>query len=335
MLIGIGLVVLLLIVNVAITYHNTYTLKDDADWVDHSDQVLDQSANVMLLLVDMEPSERGYVITGNNDFLEPYRLANAKLDAAMASLKQLAKANGVLMPTIEKLESMEKDRVAITKKTIALREKSEPAARDFIASKEGKNSMDAIRSVVVNITQSEHRLRQGRSGLSQSAYQFAIVSEATAGLLAILLFLGFIWNIGRGMAARQRDAEAINRQREWFRTTLASIGDGVIATDTQGNVSFLNTVAQQLTGWSDQEAKGQPLVKMFNIVNEQTRQTAENPVYRVLRDGVIAGLANHTILISKSGAECPIEDMPPPFAMPRERSLASCWCFIASPNGGS
>ena len=89
------------------------------------------------------------------------------------------------------------------------------------------------------------------------------------------------------------------------RTTLASIGDGVIATDVEGNVTFLNPVAQILTGWHEQEAQGKPLESMFKIVNEQSRRPAENPVAKVLRDGVIAGLANHTVLISKSGTECP------------------------------
>ena len=130
-------------------------------------------------------------------------------------------------------------------------------------------------------------------------------AKSTAGLLALLLFGGFIWYLGRGMAARQRDAATIRDQREWFRTTLASIGDGVIATDTAGNVTFLNGVAQTLTGWSEQEAQGQPLDTMFKIVNERTRQPAENPVDSVLRDGVIAGLANHTVLISKIGSEMP------------------------------
>lgn len=312
MLIGIGLIVLLLIVNVAITYHNTYTLKDDTDWVDHSDQVLDQTANVMLLLVDMETAERGYVITGNKDFLQPYQIATTKLDATMASLKQLAAKNGVLMSTVEKLETMEKDRVAITKRTIELRAKSEPDARDFIASREGKNSMDAIRSVVANITLSEHKSRQKRSDESRDAYHFAITSEVLAGLLAILLFLAFIWNLGQGMAARQRDAEEISRQREWFRTTLSSIGDGVIAADTSGKVTFLNAVAQNLTGWGEKDAQGQRLEAIFKIVNEQTRQSVENPVGRVLREGVTVGLANHTVLVAKSGSECPIEDSAAP-----------------------
>ena len=312
MLVGIGLVVLLLIVNVAITYQNTCTLKDDADWVDHSDQVLDQTANVMLLLVDMETSERGYVITGEKEFLEPYQSAKEQLDQHFAALKQLTADNAELQPSLEKLEQLKDDRIALVEKAIALRGSGEEAARTLIASKQGKQVMDAIRGVVGDIVAQERQLRQARADLSHRGYLFALYSEIMAGLLALALFGAFIWYLGQALAARQQDAAAIRDQREWFRTTLASIGDAVIATDTHGNVTFLNGVGESLTGWNGQEAIGQPLETVFKIVNEQTRRKTENPVGRVLREGVVAGLANHTVLVSKTGEEYPIEDSAAP-----------------------
>jgi PAS domain S-box-containing protein len=312
MLVGIGLVVALLIVNVAITFRNTHQLQKDAEWVDRSDQVLEQSANVLLLLVDMETSERGYVITGNKDFLQPFHTASGQLDATLASLTQLTKDNDALQPAIRKLESLKIARIGLVNQAIALREKSEDDARAFIAGKKGKEVMDEIRDLLDNVVRDEHDLRHKRQQLSHGTYVWSMVSEATAGALALLLFGGFIWYLDRGMAARQRDAVVIRDQREWFRTTLASIGDGVIATDTDGNVTFLNSVAQSLTGWSEQEAQGKPLVGLFKIVNERTRQPTLNPVEKVLREGAIAGLANHTVLISKSGTECPIEDSAAP-----------------------
>ena len=93
-----------------------------------------------------------------------------------------------------------------------------------------------------------------------------------------------------------------------MRVTLASIGDAVITTDTQRRVTFLNAVAESLTGWKIAEAAGQPLETVFHIVNENTRQPVESPATRVLRDGVIVGLANHTVLIAKDGTEGPIDD---------------------------
>jgi PAS domain S-box-containing protein len=108
--------------------------------------------------------------------------------------------------------------------------------------------------------------------------------------------------------AAESAAQEIDRQREELRVTLASIGDAVIVTDVEGRVTFLNPVAVALTGWAPEEAVGQPLEQVFHIVNEETRRDVESPVTRVLREGVVIGLANHTVLIAKDGREIPVDD---------------------------
>jgi PAS domain S-box-containing protein len=110
----------------------------------------------------------------------------------------------------------------------------------------------------------------------------------------------------------QETSAALRHQHEQLRVTLASIGDAVIVTDTNGVVTFLNPVAQELTGWLPQEAAGQPLDRVFRIINEHTRAPAEDPVSKVLQDGVVVGLANHTLLLSKDGREIPIDDSAAP-----------------------
>jgi PAS domain S-box-containing protein len=97
-------------------------------------------------------------------------------------------------------------------------------------------------------------------------------------------------------------------QQSRLQITLASIGDAVIATDSGGHITFMNKVAQTLTGWSDSDAIGKPLEQVFRIVNEFTRETAESPVVKVLREGKIVGLANHTLLLARDGTEIPIDD---------------------------
>jgi PAS domain S-box-containing protein len=114
------------------------------------------------------------------------------------------------------------------------------------------------------------------------------------------------------LRARLEAEEALKQQSEWLRVTLASIGDAVISTDTLGRVTFLNAVAEALTGWPSQEAKGRDLPDVFNIINEQTRRPAENPALRALREGAIVGLANHTVLIARDGTERPIDDSAAP-----------------------
>ena len=112
----------------------------------------------------------------------------------------------------------------------------------------------------------------------------------------------------RDVSEQRRADEAIAEQREWFETTLESIGDAVIATDVQGRVAFMNPVAEHLTGWRFDEARGRPCADIFKIVNEQTRLTVDNPVTRVLAEGLVVGLANHTVLIAVDGTDRPIDD---------------------------
>ena len=104
------------------------------------------------------------------------------------------------------------------------------------------------------------------------------------------------------METKLKESEA------WLYTTLKSIGDAVITTDTKGIVTFMNPVAQSLTDWRLEEAMGRPLADVFNIINEETRKEVENPAVRVLMEGRVVGLANHTLLIAKGGREIPIDD---------------------------
>jgi PAS domain S-box-containing protein len=127
--------------------------------------------------------------------------------------------------------------------------------------------------------------------------------------------------------ARQRAEEALRKQTEWLRITLASIGDAVISTDAEGRVTFLDRVAESLTGWTQAEALGRPLPDIFHIINERTRQPVENPALRALREGMIVGLANHTILIARDGTERPIDDSAAPMRDGAEAPVGAVLVF--------
>jgi PAS domain S-box-containing protein len=111
---------------------------------------------------------------------------------------------------------------------------------------------------------------------------------------------------------RKHAREQLRQQGELLRVTLASIGDAVLATDTAGRITFLNPIAAGLTGWPEEQALGQPVQHVFQIINEQTRQSAEDIVGRVLREGRVVSLANHTALLARDGREIPIEDSAAP-----------------------
>jgi PAS domain S-box-containing protein len=139
----------------------------------------------------------------------------------------------------------------------------------------------------------------------------ALLSVLSGGLVAIGLFL---WQ--RNQKHHYRELYSVEAQLratvESHSITLQAVGDGIIATDAQGRVELLNPVAEALTGWSQEEARGKPLEEVFPIINEETRQKTANPVAKVLAEGLVVGLANHTLLIAKNGIERPVADSAAP-----------------------
>ena len=143
----------------------------------------------------------------------------------------------------------------------------------------------------------------------------AMVAFVAASSVILVAIAGMHRARGRlegEVAERQRAEAALAEARDTLATTLASIGDAVIVTDPSGRVTFLNPVAEALTGWLTGQAAGQPLTSVFRIVNEDTRQPIENPVETVLREGIIVGLANHTVLLNRHGKAIPIDDSAAP-----------------------
>lgn len=165
--------------------------------------------------------------------------------------------------------------------------------------------------IVTKVDQSE-----ALAGWSQRVAITTMLSLSAALLISLIALL--LWQSQRRKHVEQLyAAEKEQHARDLrYRTIVQSIGDGVIATDAQGNVTMLNPVAEMLTGWSDEEARGKPLETVFTIINEESRQPVVNPVTRVLQKGRIVGLANHTLLIDRNGVERPIADAAAPI---RER----------------
>jgi PAS domain S-box-containing protein len=104
----------------------------------------------------------------------------------------------------------------------------------------------------------------------------------------------------------------LREQQEWLRVTLGSIGDAVLATDPAGRVAFLNTAAQSLTGWTQQEAEGQLLETVLPLIHEETRRSLEHPLAQVIGEGVIANVGDHAVLVARDGTERPIDDSAAP-----------------------
>jgi PAS domain S-box-containing protein len=150
-------------------------------------------------------------------------------------------------------------------------------------------------------------------------------------------WFGVTFDISARKAAELERAEALERERSarlsaehaesLLTTTLRSIGDAVIATDLEGRVTFMNPIAEALTGFAFREARGRPLSDVFSIANEETRRPLANPVERVLREAVIVGLANHTVLVRPDGREVPIDDSAAPIRDPDGTMLGVVMVF--------
>ena len=144
------------------------------------------------------------------------------------------------------------------------------------------------------------------------------------GFAAYLITCSIIIGFGETMRSAQRRAR---EQSETLHVTLASIGDAVITTDIAGRVTFLNGVAESLTGWASETARGKPLHEVFRIINEETRRAVEDPVAKVLAEGRTVGLANRTILIARDGTERPIDDSAAPIRAADESLLGVVLVF--------
>ena len=279
---------------------------------------------VLSTLKDAETGQRGYLLTGEPAYLEPYRDAVDRLPRQIADLRQLTLDNPAQTVRVLRLDQLASEQLAILRRGLDLftlepdRARALATARQTVLSGQGKQVMDAIRGEVDQMQRVEWDLLRERGEISRASARIALATTVVALTIGLGLVALAVWLFARNLAIRQRAAEVLHAGRERFRTTLTSIGDGVMVTDAHGQVTLLNPVAQALTRW-DADAIGRPIDEVFRIVNEATRSPVENPVAKVLREGAIVGLANHTVLIGRDGTELPIDDSGAPIRDGRGR----------------
>jgi len=329
---AIALLVAALLVDAVLTLHNIREVATSVQWVSHTHEVLSQLEQVMSTLKDAETGQRGYLLTGERLYLEPYDQALPRLRGQLDRLRGLTIDNPPQTAHVLKLEQLAAERLAILRQGVdrfqAEPDKSRALAlsRQYLLQGEGKRLMDLIRDEVYGMQQLERALLARREEVSRARTRTALVSTVIGLGLGLVLVAAVITLVVRNLESRQRTADVLHAERERFRTTLTSIGDAVVVTDAQGRVTLLNPVAQALTGWGG-EALGEPLETVFRIVNEATRDTVENPVSKVIRLGAIVGLANHTVLIAKDGTEVPIDDSGAPIRDARGRIVGVVLVF--------
>jgi PAS domain S-box-containing protein len=300
---------LVLVVAFLATVINLRRVYGTAEAVAQTQAVIGALQRLLATAVDAETGQRGFIITGREAYLEPYDRARAEIAAALAQVHALTASDPVQQDDIERLRSLTELKLAELAEAIRLRRESGfPAAQALVMTNTGKQTMDAMRAAVSQMRNREDALLARRVAQATSEYRSALFTSSLTAALSLLAVVGLFLGTVRLGDARRRAA----RLAEHLRVTLTSIGDGVVVTDVHGCVTELNPIAEALTGWTTIEAVGRRIEEVFVIIHAQTRRPAEVPIARVLRDGVIAGLANHTVLMSKDGREIPIEDSAAP-----------------------
>ena len=277
------------------------------------------------------------MITGEDRYLQPYRSALLDVHMHIDRVEALTADNPDQHADVGRVRSLAAEKLAELDESIRVRRTTGFAAAQQIgATDRGKRIMDDLRAVAVRMTMREQALLRAREaaalGSSNRARWAAIATTAFAVGAVAVVWVGF----RRSALERARSTAAIANEREHLRVTLLGLGDGVIVVDESGAVSMMNPIAEELTGWALSEAMGSPVSRVFNIVNEETRQPVENPLAAVLETGTIQGLANHTVLIAADGTERPIDDSAAPIRTIEGALVGAVLVFrdISSRRGG-
>jgi len=294
-----------------LVYRNIRQLHSDTTLVTHNQTVISTLHHLSVLVTATEIAQRGYLITGELSYLDPYKDNISKIGDDLNEIERLTADNPVQKERLPSLRAAINDRLKTLHENLSLRTEkglSRRNTRIYL----GQEEMDKIRTFVDQMVETEENLLNDRSRQSKKVYSIALWSSLFACALCLVSLFTLLLLIRRYLLAKNRAAKILFQERELFRTTLGSIGDAVVTTDHKGCVTYLNAIAQTLTGYTLGEAAGQPLDKILHIVNEQTGQAVDNSVIKVLEHGIQMALAKDTVLIAKDGTRRAIDDSAAP-----------------------
>lgn len=310
---GFVLLGLLLVTNALLTKHRLDVQAADAQWVLRSRQMQVALEDAESTLKDAETGQRGYLLTGDATYLAPYHRAAAEIGPRIDELQRITADDPAQQAEIRDLRGLTGEKMAELAQTIALYSSGKAdQARNVVQSDRGMLIMDNLRLLLARMRQEEIRLDGVRDAEYRRSIRMSAVGIWLASLAALLGMIALAYFIVRERTLREKHAHELRTSEEWFRTTLGSIGDAVIATDRSGNVTFLNAQAERLTGATHEGARGMRIGEVFRIFSEISGDAAEDPVKKVMELGAIVGLANHTVLKNREGSLIPIEDSAAP-----------------------
>lgn len=284
--------------------------------IQNNDANITQAASVAKLIVDQESGLRGYQATGDERFLTEFRQAESSIQTELDNLANAVESDSNQRRNVEDLLNEYQNWHDAFALPIMATVRAGGTANDVTLNLYGKTLMDQVRQDIQAITRHAEAARSMR--INQWHRQVRSLVEA---LLAIALGMGiligsFTRNRLKSVSAAYRTslevlsrrAEELFQSEQRLRTTLVSIGDGVITCDAEGHIQMMNPVACDLTGWTQAEAHNRRLEDVFHIVNESTGEVVETPVAKVKRLRSVVGVAQDTALIRKDGTRILIAD---------------------------
>jgi PAS domain S-box-containing protein len=281
--------------------------------VAHTREVTAELSQVLSTLVDAETGQRGFLITGEERYLEPYHGATAVVNDRLERLTRLTADDRDQQEEIATARNLIAEKLAEVEVTIDLRrQQGFDAARRVIETDRGKKAMDDLRALTARMATREQRLLDIRLAEARNSSWTARWTSIASTALVIVAVAATFAGYRRYSDERARAAAAIATEREQLRVTLLGIGDGVIVCDRFSHVTLMNQVAEELTGWDRRDAIGRPVAAVFRIADEDTMEEVRRPIAAVLETGVTQRLANHTVLIAADGTRRPIDDSAAP-----------------------
>jgi len=278
----------------------TFDLNRSLGWVDHTDRVLDQSGHLLKLLVDMEYAKRGFLVTGDETSLRPYLEGTNKFDPEYQALFQLVADSPAQQRLLKDVDAGYQESEEYDSRIIALRRagKADPT---LIENRLRKSKMDTLRDEIAEFQGVEEGLRIERVQAAHQRWIFMVTSCLLLGLGSGVFLALFTRHHVEKLGTKLLQSE------ERWTATLGSIGEAVIATDSEGRITFLNPIAAALTGWGTEEALNQPIGNVLRLINEKSGMTADNEVLRVLKEKQVLAVANHVDLVTRDGREIAVE----------------------------
>ena len=308
----VALPVALLVCLAAILGAEVWLLSASLHWVDHSGQVLAGARQLSRYVAEMDTGLRGYYIAGDTNFLQPYREGKSRLLEQVNLLEDLTRDNPTQMERLRSITQANDRWVQWADQQVQNRRLGPLSDSALLA---GHDLLEQVRQRQREFVNVEEVLRVRRSQRAELLNALVVASAVALSLvIAVLLFtltrrelMALSSSYERHLQSEAEQRRQASESREWFQSTLNSLGEAVISADRSGKISYINPVAQQLTGCSHEEAVGRRFGEVVRLTDERTHAPAENPVVLVNNAKAAVALSNGLLLTGRDGITTPIE----------------------------